>query len=105
MKTAEGCEGKYIIANDPDADRSAVAQQLPNGTWKVFNGNETACFFAWWVWFTHQQKQRKRSCEEKDAQNKNTGSDKQAMVASTVSSKFIKSMGQKEGFLFEETLT
>ena len=44
-----------IIANDPDADRLALAEKVPSnngedtGHWRVFNGNETGALLAWWA--------------------------------------------------------
>eukprot|EP01134_Creolimax_fragrantissima_P006350 CFRG6350T1 len=90
---AERSGSELILANDPDADRLAVAEKQPNGEWKVFNGNETACLLAWWVY----------SCMLKKHPNANPND--YAMVASTVSSKFLAAMATKEGFNFEDTLT
>jgi phosphomannomutase len=38
-----------IIANDPDADRLAVAQKIEEtGKWKVFTGNEIGVLLGYW---------------------------------------------------------
>lgn len=38
-----------ILANDPDADRLAVAERSADGTWRIFNGNETGALFGWFL--------------------------------------------------------
>ena len=108
MATAdrEGCS--LILANDPDADRLAVAQWVPEvagetipgaprtpgapGAWRVFTGNEIGALLAHWAWSRH-------------VAHGGVCSDDIVMIASTVSSKFIAALAAKEGFRFEETLT
>ncbi|KAI9308899.1 hypothetical protein BJ944DRAFT_259452 [Cunninghamella echinulata] len=91
IKTANEKGASIILANDPDADRLAIAEKQLNGEWKIFSGNQigsvlgAACF-------------EKAILEGKKA-------DKLAMVASTVSSKFLERMAEVEGFRFEESLT
>lgn len=93
FEAAEAAGAKLILANDPDADRLAVAEQGDDGQWRVFTGNETAALLAHWEWTTWR-----------DA---NPGADASDvyMVASTVSSKMIGAMAAKHGFNFVETLT
>ena len=40
MKAADEGSSRVILANDPDADRLAVAEKQQDGKWKVFTGNE-----------------------------------------------------------------
>ena len=40
IKAAEANNSRVILANDPDADRLAVAEKQKDGSWKVFTGNE-----------------------------------------------------------------
>ena len=77
-----------ILANDPDADRLAVAEKQNNGQWRIFTGNEIGALLAHWQFV-----------------NFKGDVNKVAMVASTVSSKLIGAMARTEGFRFEETLT
>ena len=49
IKTADHHGCPIILANDPDADRLAVAEKQADGSWRVFNGNETGFFLSWWV--------------------------------------------------------
>lgn len=91
LATASRNNSTVILANDPDADRLACAELQPNGDWKVFSGNELGALLGWWMWSRAEQK----------GQNPATA----AMIASTVSSKILQTMAEREGFLFEETLT
>ncbi|CAF0798175.1 unnamed protein product [Brachionus calyciflorus] len=94
IKTANENDSTLIVANDPDADRLAIAEKLPNGEWKIFNGNEIATLLGWWIWFNYKQ------------ENPNTNEYKDVyMLYSTVSSHILKSIAQKEGFNCEDTLT
>jgi len=88
---ANGCQ--LIFANDPDADRLAVAEVLPNGEWHVMNGNEIAALLADHVWLHHKRF------------NPDAKPESFFMVASTVSSKYLQRMAEVEGFKFEDTLT
>jgi phosphomannomutase/cytidine deaminase len=91
MEQAERGNSKFIIANDPDADRLAIAEKQEDGTWKIFTGDEIGAIMANFLFQTH----------------KRNGDDvsKFAMVASTVSSKMLGKMAQVENFRFEEVLT
>ncbi|XP_069487921.1 phosphopentomutase [Ambystoma mexicanum] len=83
-----------ILANDPDADRLAVAEKLEGGEWKVFSGNELGSLLGWWL-FTCWKEKNEAPEALKDVY----------MLSSTVSSKILKAIATKEGFNFEETLT
>ena len=58
MKTANEVGATIILANDPDADRLAVAERIRTSDtnkivasdWKVFSGNEIGILFAHWMW-------------------------------------------------------
>lgn len=91
MDQANRGNSRFILANDPDADRLAIAEKQENDEWKIFTGDEIGAILAYFLFQTHKRK----------------GDDpkKFAMVASTVSSKFIQKMAEVEGFRFEETLT
>ncbi|XP_033118420.1 phosphoglucomutase-2-like isoform X2 [Anneissia japonica] len=95
MKTAEENNCSIILANDPDADRIAMAEwNKVDHSWKVFTGNETGALLGWWAFHCYQhQRQNNQQWESV------------YMLASTVSSKILRAIGKKEGFKFEETLT
>ncbi|XP_067845051.1 phosphoglucomutase-2 isoform X2 [Heptranchias perlo] len=83
-----------ILANDPDADRLAVAEKQESGEWKVFSGNELGALLGWWIFTCWKRQNPESSCL------KNV-----YMLSSTVSSKILRAIALKEGFHFEETLT
>lgn len=94
MKLADSIGSHLILANDPDADRLACAEKNPiTNQWRVFSGNELGSLLGWW--------------SVKYYKDKNAGKDLKDcyVLASTVSSKMLKSMAVIEGFNFEETLT
>jgi len=93
MKTADAHNVRLIIANDPDSDRLAVAEKLPNGEWKIFTGNEIGILLGHWVWTQYKTKHPKVEPENC------------VVLNSTVSSKMLKAMADKEGLTYEETLT
>lgn len=67
IQTANESKADLILANDPDADRLAVAERLSATEWKIFNGNEIAALLADWVW-THY----KSSTKEDELGTRNT---------------------------------
>nr|XP_053651327.1 phosphopentomutase-like [Cherax quadricarinatus] len=93
FKTANENNSTVILANDPDADRLAVAEKLPSGQWKVFTGNEEGALLGWWAWY--RSRQLTPHIKPSDCY----------MVASTVSSKILRAIANMEGFHFIETLT
>ncbi|XP_021367057.1 phosphoglucomutase-2-like [Mizuhopecten yessoensis] len=93
MATADAHNCPLILANDPDADRLAVAVKRSSGDWHIFSGNELGALFGWWSWTHYRQK------------HPDTPAKDIYMLASTVSSKILGSIASKEGFHFVETLT
>lgn len=90
MKFAEANNCDIVFANDPDADRLAVAEKCRNsGKWTVFTGDQIGTMLGHWLWSTLGKKSGKPT----------------AMCASTVSSSMLSAIAKKEGFHFEETLT
>ncbi|KAG5366558.1 Phosphoribomutase [Yarrowia sp. B02] len=88
MKLGDAQGADLIVANDPDADRFAVAVKENGEKWVQLTGNQIGILFAAYQW----------------DQYKNSGK-KIAMLNSTVSSQMLKFMAEKEGFLYEDTLT
>jgi phosphomannomutase len=87
--TEQGCG--LILANDPDADRLAVAEKdATTGAWKVFSGNQIGQLLGHW-----QIKQWQKS-----------GKGGAAVVLTTVvSSRMLKTIAEKEGVEYADTLT
>ncbi|CAG9864290.1 unnamed protein product [Phyllotreta striolata] len=94
FKHADETNSRIILANDPDADRFAMAEKHPStGTWKIFTGNELAALFAWWTLRCFKQR------------HQHIPLSKVYMISSTVSSMICKTMSQIEGFNYIDTLT
>eukprot|EP01117_Protostelium_nocturnum_P019610 TRINITY_DN8546_c0_g1_i1.p1 TRINITY_DN8546_c0_g1~~TRINITY_DN8546_c0_g1_i1.p1 ORF type:complete len:601 (-),score=248.95 TRINITY_DN8546_c0_g1_i1:41-1843(-) len=93
MKAADQHSSRLVIANDPDADRLAVAEKQKNGEWKIFTGNEIGIILGHWAWTQYKSK------------HPDVDPSKCAVLNSTVSSKMLASMAKKEGLYYEETLT
>jgi phosphomannomutase len=93
MATADAAGATLIFANDPDADRLAVAEKLPTGEWKIFDGNQIGILLADWVWHKFR------------ATHPEIEPGKCVMLNTTVSSKMLKGMADHEGFVYNETLT
>uniref|UniRef100_A0A8C2VJK1 Phosphoglucomutase 2 n=2 Tax=Chinchilla lanigera TaxID=34839 RepID=A0A8C2VJK1_CHILA len=91
---ADKIKAKIVLANDPDADRLAVAEKQDSGEWRVFSGNELGALLGWWLFTSWKEKNPDRNAL-KDIY----------MLSSTVSSKILRAIALKEGFHFEETLT
>ncbi|KAI9486531.1 MAG: hypothetical protein EXX96DRAFT_549427 [Benjaminiella poitrasii] len=91
IQTAEQVGGNIILANDPDADRLAIAEKQPDGQWIIFSGNQIGSILG------------AASFEKAIAAGYKP--EQLAMVASTVSSKFLARMAEVEGFTFVESLT
>ncbi|CAD7013308.1 unnamed protein product [Ceratitis capitata] len=94
IKKADSSGCSIILANDPDADRLALATKNANsGKWKVYTGNEIGALLGWWAIHLYKQ-----THPEGDLSNC-------YMLASTVSSKILRAFAEKEGLHFIETLT
>ncbi|ANB14795.1 phosphoribomutase PRM15 [Sugiyamaella lignohabitans] len=92
MKLADSRGISIVLANDPDADRFAVAvkdTRSESGKWIQLTGNQVGAIFA-----DHWRTRWKKN-----------GDKKLAMLNSTVSSQLIASLAAKYGFHYEDTLT
>nr|KMM70939.1 phosphoglucomutase-2 [Coccidioides posadasii RMSCC 3488] len=89
MKTADDLKIDIVIANDPDADRFAVAEKVGE-TWFKFTGDQVGVLLA-----SHLLDQWKHQEQEKPI----------AMLCTAVSSNMLAKMAKIEGFHFQETLT
>ena len=54
-----------VLANDPDADRLAVAEKdRSTGTWTIFSGDQIGTMLGLWIWETIGKHSKKvRTCE------------------------------------------
>ncbi|KXS09357.1 hypothetical protein M427DRAFT_141067 [Gonapodya prolifera JEL478] len=92
MEVADRSTGdrKYIVANDPDADRLAVAEKR-GGDWVVYSGNQIGCILA--AYSLEKWRQSKSSKKVP------------AFLATAVSSRLLSQLCQVEGVEYHETLT
>lgn len=88
IELAKQQNAEFIIANDPDADRLAVAVPDQQGNWKALHGNVVGCFLAWYL-----------------AQQYQSQGKQGAFACSLVSSPALEKIAQQYGFRFQETLT
>ena len=89
LDLATAHQADIAIANDPDADRTAVAVPHSDG-WRVLSGDELGTLLAWW------------SIKRRELLNQPiTG----AMAASIVSGSMIKRIASAAGLDFSATLT
>ncbi|QLB15750.1 alpha-D-phosphohexomutase [Mannheimia granulomatis] len=88
IKLAKEKNAEFIIANDPDADRLAVAVPDSEGNWKPLHGNVIGCFLGWYL------------AKQFQAQGK-----KGVLACSLVSSPALAEIAKKYGLNSEETLT
>ncbi len=87
ISLAQSTGSVLALANDPDADRLAVAAPLPDGTWQALSGDETGALLAW-----HQLLHTDGVAER-------------LLVTTVVSSRLTGSMADAAGAHFEQTLT
>ena len=53
MKFATENDCDIVLANDPDADRLAVAEKCrESGTWTTFTGDQIGAMLGHWIWET-----------------------------------------------------
>ena len=88
-QTADEDGAELLLANDPDADRLAVAEKV-NGQWVQFKGDEIGVLLGYYTW-------EKRCRTHAGAPT--------IMLTSAVSSQMLGVIGSTEGFEVEETLT
>lgn len=95
IENAEKNQCTLILANDPDADRLAVAEKdKSDHSWRIFTGNEIGILLADWVVSNYIRTHP----DIKDHK-------KLLVLNSTVSSKMISSLARHKGLTYEETLT
>lgn len=88
IRVANAHHSDLIICQDPDADRVGLAVRQKDGSFRFLHGNHTGTLLTWWR-MIHYQGDRKKA----------------KVMCSSVSTQMQKVIAEKEGFLFEETLT
>ncbi|MET1089425.1 MAG: phospho-sugar mutase [Arthrobacter sp.] len=96
LETAERLEADLVIANDPDADRAAVAAKDPDtGTWRMLRGDEVGALLGAHV-----------AARLAATNGSAAGAGHQGVFAnSVVSSRLLARIAASAGYAHEETLT
>merc|ERR1712137_34629 len=82
QRTADANGSKLVIANDPDADRFAVAECGENGLWETLTGNELGCLLGHWAFRVWQHR------------NPSKDLSKVYMISSVVSTSFLRLLAE-----------
>lgn len=83
LATARRVDADIVIANDPDADRCAIA--IRDGEWRMLTGDEVGILLAWWI----AQRAPKHG----------------VMAQSLVSCSLLEALATDYGFEYQRTLT
>lgn len=87
LATAQDTNADIVIANDPDADRCAVAAPDRAGRWRMLRGDELGSLLAWWITQrTHPD-------------------DRRVFAQSIVSCSLLAEIAEASGFDYARTLT
>ncbi|MCT9626507.1 phosphomannomutase [Arthrobacter sp. SORGH_AS 212] len=96
LETADRLDADIVLANDPDADRAAVAAKDPDtGTWRMLRGDEVGALLGAHVAARHAA----AGAETPDGENPGV------FANSIVSSRLLSRIAAASGFAHEETLT
>jgi phosphomannomutase len=76
-----------VLANDPDADRLAVAVRRPDGTYRQLSGNQVGALLAAWT------------------MERDRGGDERLVISTIVSTPMVGEMARALGVRYEEVLT
>ncbi len=87
MELGDRIDADLVIANDPDADRLAVAIPLEDGSWKRLTGNQIGLLMADWLLKHWKSPERP------------------IVINSIVSSPMLATVARLHGARFEQTLT
>lgn len=94
LATAARLDADIVLANDPDADRAAVAAQDPDtGAWRMLRGDEVGALLGAHVVTRHAAEARQGDAT------------RGVFANSIVSSRLLSRIAEAAGFAHEETLT
>ena len=88
LETAAKHQPDIVIANDPDADRCAIAIPTADG-YRMLTGDEVGSLLGWWA----------------TQQNKESNPQRTVLAQSIVSGTMLKSIAESAGLTYEHTLT
>ncbi|EEH41045.2 hypothetical protein PAAG_03331 [Paracoccidioides lutzii Pb01] len=112
MKTADAVNRSLIIANDPDADRLAVAEKV-NGIWVKFTGDQLGILLASYMLDAIQAETQTQTQTQSQTQSQSQSQQetpmrhtkKIAMLTTAVSTSMLSKLAAAESIHFQETLT
>jgi phosphomannomutase len=87
LDTARAIGADIVIANDPDADRCALAAPDRDGTWRMLRGDELGSLLAWWIMQRPESGQRR------------------VLAQSIVSCSLLAQIAEANGYDYARTLT
>ena len=91
LQLAADIDADIAIANDPDADRCAMAARDADGHWRLLRGDEVGALLGWWT--------IERASAFHLARPSGT------FAASIVSATLVKSIAEHHGLTYQSTLT
>ena len=91
LRKAKEVDADILLATDPDADREAIAVKTSSGEWVLFNGNQTATLFTYYLLERWQQ------------EHKLTG--KQFVIKTIVTSEMVRKVADSFNVHCYDTLT
>lgn len=102
LETAARVDADIVLANDPDADRAAVAAKDPDtGAWRMLRGDEVGALLG-----AHIVARLAAGTDEASGSTDEAGADSVGVFAnSIVSSRLLSRIAAAAGYAHEETLT
>ncbi|HEV8025760.1 MAG TPA: hypothetical protein VGP37_12860, partial [Candidatus Nanopelagicales bacterium] len=88
LETAAKHQPDVVIANDPDADRCAIAIPTADG-YRMLTGDEVGSLLGWWA----------------TQQNNESNTERTVLAQSIVSGTMLKSIAESAGLTYQHTLT
>lgn len=101
--TQHDCQ--LILANDPDADRLAAAEKMSDQTWRLFTGNEIGIILGHYQIQQYVEARKRSTVFDSGTETGAMPVPPGAVVTTVVSSKMLKTMAEKEGVAYSDTLT
>jgi phosphomannomutase len=92
-----------VIANDPDADRLAIAVPA-DGSWRALSGNEIGALLGWRAAMRVDEEEGSRQARSPEPRSPSEAS-KRTLAASIVSSPALKEVARQYNLNYVETLT
>ena len=112
MRWADAHDCPVILANDPDADRLAVAEKHTGSSgWRVFTGNEIGIILGYWQIQAWKEQSKSQECLPAQCMPEGLSgystwcAPRPAVLASVVSSRMLKAIAAAENVAYFDTLT